>query len=61
MPSLLVHLQVVGSQSEAQRLLKQRAIEVDGKVAESPKVALRDGMVIRVGKHRFLKIVDADR
>jgi hypothetical protein len=27
----------------------------------SPGLALRDGMVIRVGKHRFLRIVDADK
>jgi hypothetical protein len=34
---------------------------VDGQVAKNNFVRLRDGMVIRVGKHRFLRIVDADK
>ena len=59
-PWLLVFLGLASSQSEAQRLIRQRAVEIDGAVADSAKVALRDGMVIRVGKHRFLRIVDAD-
>ncbi|MDP2674896.1 MAG: S4 domain-containing protein, partial [Dehalococcoidia bacterium] len=61
LPWLLAHLELAPSQSEAQRLIRQKAVEVDGEAVASPKLALRDGMVIRVGKHRFLRIVDADK
>jgi tyrosyl-tRNA synthetase len=60
-PWLLVQLELAPSQSEANRLLKQRAVEIDGAVVEGPALELRDGMVIRVGKHRFLRVLDADR
>jgi len=59
LPWLLAYLELAPSQSEAQRLIRQKAVEVDGEAVASPKLALRDGMVIRVGKHRFLRIVDA--
>jgi len=48
------------STSEANRLIKQRAVEVDGEVVEAPRLALRDGMIIRVGKHRFVRLLNAD-
>jgi hypothetical protein len=35
-------------------------VEIDGEVVEGTRALLRDGMVIRVGKHRFLQVVDAD-
>jgi tyrosyl-tRNA synthetase len=61
LPWLLAHLEMAPSQSEAQRLIRQNAVEVDGETVTSPRLSLRDGMVIRVGKHRFLRIVDADK
>ncbi len=51
----------VASRSEARRLLAQGAIEVDGEKITRQQATVRDGSVIRVGKHRFLRIVDADR
>lgn len=54
----LVEQRLAPSKSEARRLLHQRAIEIDGAVVESPVVELRAGSVIRVGKHRFLRIVE---
>jgi tyrosyl-tRNA synthetase len=60
LPSLLAQLEMVASASEANRLIKQRAVEIDGTVVEGNRTELRDGMVIRVGKHRFLRVVDAD-
>jgi tyrosyl-tRNA synthetase len=60
LPWLLARLQLTASTSEANRLIKQRAVEVDGEVVESQRLALRDGMIIRVGKHRFLRLLDAD-
>jgi tyrosyl-tRNA synthetase len=58
--ALLAHLGLASSVSEANRLVKQRAVEIDGAVVESASVALKDGMLIRVGKHRFLRVVNAD-
>ena len=48
------------SNSEARRLIKQGAVEIDGGKISSNVISLESGMVIRVGKHRFLRIVDAD-
>jgi hypothetical protein len=48
--------------SEARRLIKSGAVEVDGVgVHTSDDFALIDGLTFRVGKHRFLRIVDSDR
>jgi tyrosyl-tRNA synthetase len=58
---LLADLGAVPSRSEARRLIRQGAVEIDGKVATTDVVELRDGMVLRVGKRRFLRIVDADK
>jgi tyrosyl-tRNA synthetase len=52
---------LVRSRSEARRLLAQGAIEVDGQTVREPQALVRDGSIVRVGKHRFLRIVDADR
>jgi len=59
LPWLLTHLAMTPSASEATRLIKARAVEVDGVVVSEPRVPLRDGMVIRVGKHRFVRVRDA--
>ena len=47
---------VVGSKSEAKRLLAQKAIEVNGKVVEDPNYTLSGGEVLRIGKKQFVKI-----
>ncbi len=49
------------SLSEARRLIKQGAVEINGHKIASNLNPLEPGMVIRVGKHRFLRIVDADK
>ncbi len=61
LPTLLADAGLVSSTSEAKRLIEQGAVEIDGEVWRHWHVNLRDGMVIRVGKHRFLRIVDADK
>jgi tyrosyl-tRNA synthetase len=62
LPGLLKDLGVVPSVSEGRRLLRQGAIEVDGeRVGVKTAVKLRRGSIIRVGKHRFLRIVDSDK
>ncbi len=52
---------LVESRSEAKRLLLQGAVEFDGKRITGETASIRDGSVIRVGKRRFVKIVDADK
>lgn len=59
LPWLLTRLQMTPSASEANRLIKARAVEIDGVVVDSPKAPLRDGMLIRVGKHRFVRVRDS--
>jgi len=61
-PSLLKELGVVPSASEARRLISQGAVEIDGqRITVDSVVSLRSGMIIRVGKRRFLRIVDAGK
>jgi tyrosyl-tRNA synthetase len=60
---LLVEYGLASSKAEARRLIHQGAVELDGaKVPadEAAHLAVASGTVIRVGKHRFLRIVDAD-
>jgi tyrosyl-tRNA synthetase len=58
---LLSKAGLTSSRSEARRLIAQGAVEVDGeKVTEDVMILFRDGIVIKVGKHRFLRLVNAD-
>jgi tyrosyl-tRNA synthetase len=59
--TLLLDQGLVQSKGEARRLMKQGAIDVDGQPISDFEIAVRPGMVIRVGKHRFLRIADADK
>ena len=52
---------LAASVSEARRLIKQGAVEIDGEKVVSNLGPLRPGSVVRVGKHRFLRIVDSNR
>ena len=49
---------LVGSRGEARRLLDQKAIELDGTTVtdKTTPLDLKSGMVIKVGKSRFIKI-----
>jgi tyrosyl-tRNA synthetase len=59
--SLLTEAGLVSSRTEAERLIKQGAVEIDGAVEKNVKrvVALAKGGVLplRVGKKRFLRVV----
>lgn len=48
------------SKSEARRLLRDRAIKIDGEVVTSMIVVVKPGSVVRVGKHHFLRIGEDD-
>ena len=49
------------SRLEIQRLILQGAVDLDGQRIEGEFAFVKDGSIIRVGKHRFLRIVDADK
>jgi tyrosyl-tRNA synthetase len=57
--ALLSQAQVVASRGEARRLLSQGALSVDGSVLSEPRTTLRAGQLIKVGRHRFLRVVPA--
>jgi tyrosyl-tRNA synthetase len=47
------------SRSEARRLLQQGAIEADGARVANPRLTVRPGTILRIGKHRFLRLTNA--
>lgn len=53
---LLVEAKLAKSRSEARRLLAQGAVDIDGQKISQESVTLKDGNVIRVGKHDFRKV-----
>lgn len=52
---------LVASRSDARRLITQGGVEIDGVKASDLRVSVQPGATIRAGKHRFLRIVAADR
>ncbi len=55
---LLVSLGFASSNGEARTLVKQGAVEIDGKRVsdDSSDVPLKDGALLRVGRHRFVRL-----
>jgi hypothetical protein len=58
---ILLAAKLSKSREEAKRLLRQNAIRIDGKKASGNIVSIHNGAIIKVGKRRFAKIVDADK
>jgi len=58
---ILPRVGLAKSRSEAKRLLEQGAVEVDGEKLTDNLLGVYDGVIIKVGKRRFVKIVDADK
>ena len=54
----LVRSGVAASKAEVRRLVSQGAIEADGARVEESNVRVGKDAVLRIGKHRFLRIVD---
>lgn len=56
---LLLKTKKVASKSEAKRLILQKAIEVDEVLKENWQeiVKIKKGMIIKIGKRRFVKII----
>ena len=57
--SMLVETGTAQSRSEARRLIAQGAVEVDGQPVMKEEASVKSGTIIRVGKRRFVRIVDA--
>jgi len=55
---LLLACKLVPSGSEAKRMIKQGAVEIDGNRIDDPNAEItpKDGMVIQVGKRKFAKL-----
>lgn len=55
---ILVNSKAVESKSEAKRLIDQGGVEIDGNKVDigSSILDIRDGMVVKIGKHKFLKL-----
>ena len=55
---LLVKTHLVSSKSEARRLIKQKGVRIDDLVQdeEVKSVEVKKGMIIQVGKRKFVKI-----
>jgi len=58
---LLVVTGKVKSRSEANRLIEQGAISIDGKKLTGPTASIKIGSVIKVGKRRFARVINTDR
>jgi len=56
---LLMKSRLVKSRSEGKRLIQQGGIDIDGKALKinvNDKISIKDGMIIRIGKRKFVKI-----
>ena len=54
---LLVETKLVPSKTEAKRIVEQGAVKIDGqKITSMEEIEVKSGMVIQVGKRKFVKI-----
>jgi len=55
---ILVKAGLAPSRSEAKRLIEQDAVEIDGKKVTANITPIKSGSIIKVGKRRFVRVVD---
>jgi len=55
---LLVRTKLVASKSEARRLILEKGVRIEGKTKDDwkEKIEIKKGMVIQIGKRKFIKI-----
>ncbi len=58
---ILVQTGLAPSRSEANRLISQGAVSIDGQKVVTNSVSIRSGSIIKVGKRRFARIVSSNR
>ena len=56
-PQLLSDTGLTASNGEARRSIKAGAFKIDGEKCNEEHIVLKDGMVLQVGKRKFIKIV----
>ena len=56
-PQLLSNAGLTASNGEARRSIKAGAFKIDGEKCNEEHIVLKDGMVLQVGKRKFIKIV----
>ena len=56
-PQLLSDAGLTASNGEARRAIKAGAFKIDGEKCNEEHIVLKDGMVLQVGKRKFIKIV----
>jgi tyrosyl-tRNA synthetase len=61
LPFILHRYGLASSRSEARRLINQGAVEINGHQVTVHVIDLKPGDLIRVGKHRFARVADADK
>ncbi len=49
---------LVGSKSQAKRLITQGGIDIDGQTVNDPKTKIKGGEKLKIGKKRFLKVTN---
>jgi tyrosyl-tRNA synthetase len=54
---IITRANLAKSHSEANRLLQQGAISIDGVKVSAGKISYQSGNIIKVGKHHFIKVV----
>ncbi|MCX6003585.1 MAG: tyrosine--tRNA ligase [Chloroflexi bacterium] len=54
---IITRANLAKSHSEANRLLQQGAISIDGVKVSAGKISYQNGNIIKVGKHHFIKVV----
>jgi len=59
--ALIFQAGLASSSSEAFRLIKQGGVSIDGKKISDNSPAYTDGSIIKVGKRRFIRVVDTDK
>ena len=57
LPQLLSDAGLTASNGEARRSIKAGAFKIDGEKCNEEHIVLKDGMVLQVGKRKFIKIV----
>ncbi|NLE83191.1 MAG: tyrosine--tRNA ligase [Chloroflexi bacterium] len=53
---VIVSQNMASSRSEARRLIDQQGVKLDGETVSDPNMVLEPGVVLQVGKRRFLKL-----
>ncbi|MFC1987753.1 tyrosine--tRNA ligase [Chloroflexota bacterium] len=57
---LLVLTNLAKSRGEADRLIRQHAVEINGKKMDFLKAVIDNGSIIKVGKRHFAKVINTD-